>query len=179
MIRRIVTAVLIAALMLCAGATGLAADAADEQTSEAAEAVRDINIDINNTNININGVPWTGSWYACGPMSVGYLMSGLYAPYGSLYVVDSAGHERPCDAPVATGDSIVWYDAAGNRRTTEMVVKGDVLGTGVLSIAQLVRMAQALNGIWPLYGPYELAADLNGNGYIDISDLVMEAELLW
>ena len=47
-----------------------------------------------------------------------------------------------------------------NIRTTEMVVKGDVLGTGILSVAQLVRLAQALNGSAPLFGAYLLAGDL-------------------
>ena len=170
MIRKATAAIVTVALLLCLSVSGLAA--AEAQTEA---APRGIEININNVNVNVNGQRWDAS----GPMSVGYLQSGLYAPYGALYVVDSSGYQRPYDAPLATGDSVIWYDEAGNRRTTEMVVKGDVLGTGVINIAQLVRLAQALNGNWPLYGVYRIAGDLNGNGYIDIGDLVAEAELLW
>lgn len=169
MVRRVAAFALAAVLVLGLSTAALAA------ADETAKGSRDVQINIDNVNINVNGQPW----YAYGPMSVGYFVNGLYAPYGALYVVDSQGYEQPYGAPLATGDSVVWYDAAGNRRTTELVVKGDVLGTGILGISQLVRLAQALNGSRPLQGVYRIAGDLNGNGGIDIGDLVAEAQLLW
>ena len=177
MVRKIAAAALAAALILCLTVTALAESEPDGRTV----------ININNVNVNINGQPWYGGdpawlsspWYYGGPMSAGALTAGLYAPNGVLYVQGKDGRELPYDAPIATGDTIVWKDAMNNIRTTEMVVKGDVLGTGILSVAQLVRLAQALNGSAPLYGAYLLAGDLNGNGYIDIADLTAEAQLLW
>lgn len=194
MVRRMIAAALMAALLICASATGLAAEAAEQPADEADSSARiTINIDNTNINTNVNGVPWGGPiplrpgqpwypeapWFTFGPMTAGHLVSGLYAPNDILYVVNVIGDPVPYDQPIATGDSVLWIDASGNDRQTEMVVKGDVLGTGILSIAQLVRLAKALNGSWPLYGPYFLAGDLNSSGRIDIADLVAEAELLW
>ena len=62
-------------------------------------------------------------------------------------------------------------------REAAIVVTGDVLGTGVLNIAQLTRMAKALNGSDPLTGVYEKAGCFNGSS-IMIADLVAMARLL-
>lgn len=175
MIRRFVAVIILAAL-LCLSATAMAAEAPEEASvADSAREVITITNNNVNTNININGQPW----YIGAPMTAGYLASGLYAPYGALYVVNPQGNRVPPYDPVSTGDSVLWTDGYGNDRSTELVVKGDVLGSGTLSIAQLVRMAKALNGSWPLEGVYLIAADLNGSGGLDIADLVLEAQLLW
>lgn len=78
--------------------------------------------------------------------------------------------------PAATGLAALWT-SEGKTASAALVVGGDVLGSGVLNIAQLVRMAQALNGTRPLSGVFLAAADFNGGG-LEITDLVHEAELL-
>lgn len=61
--------------------------------------------------------------------------------------------------------------------TVTIIVTGDVLGTGVLSLSQLVRMAQALDGSRPLQGVFLKAGDFTGDGNITLTDLVREAQL--
>lgn len=58
------------------------------------------------------------------------------------------------------------------------VLTGDAIGSGRMNIAQLVRIAQCLNGTAQLSGPYLAAVEFDHNGRADISDLVAEAGLL-
>lgn len=46
-----------------------------------------------------------------------------------------------------------------------------------MNLSQLVRMAAGFFGTDPLTGPYLAAADLNGNGDLALTDLVLEAAL--
>lgn len=82
------------------------------------------------------------------------------------------------DDIVATGDTVRFGSGSDYLDTLHVLVAGDVLGTGVLNVAQVARLAQAINGTQPLRGPYLQAADVNGSGSLDISDLVREAHLL-
>lgn len=59
-----------------------------------------------------------------------------------------------------------------------LVIDGDVLGNGKLSIAQLTRLARAVSGIEPLEGVYEQAADLNDSDSVNIADLTILASWL-
>lgn len=77
------------------------------------------------------------------------------------------------DMPVQTGMEVRWSSEAP---FTSLVVYGDVLGTGEMSLTQLTRMAAALNGSQPLEGAYLKAADVNGSGALDLTDLTLEAE---
>lgn len=79
--------------------------------------------------------------------------------------------------PIATGEhvSVTLVEDIRGVRLFQVIVRGDVLGTGQLSIAQVVRLAAALNGTHPLSGLYAQAGDLNGSGRIDISDLTVLA----
>lgn len=92
------------------------------------------------------------------------------------YLQDGAvisAEERPLSRP-ATGEHALVIDTEKqNYALFELVITGDVLGTGSLNIAQLVRMAQAVNGSAPLEGVYAQAGDLNGDGSISIADLVI------
>lgn len=78
-----------------------------------------------------------------------------------------------------TGDAIM---CTGYRlelvKDATVIMTGDVLGTGVMNIAQIVAMARDLNGVQKLQGVYAIAGDFNHNGAIDISDLVAEAHIL-
>ena len=59
-----------------------------------------------------------------------------------------------------------------------MVVKGDVLGTGIANVAQMTTVAEAVLGTRTLTGLRKEAADMNGNNRIDIGDLVAMATIL-
>lgn len=94
-------------------------------------------------------------------------------------VQDKAGEDISIsEAPIATGDQVVFTDPDQIPETLTVVVRGDVLGNGTMSIVQLTAMARSLTGQNPLTGPYALAGDLNGSGSPDIADLTLEAWLL-
>lgn len=93
----------------------------------------------------------------------------------------ATGMPMPAEAPVGTGVLARWSEGdAEGLQAAPFVVRGDVLGTGTLSIAQLTRMAAHLNGDLPLEGVFLLAADVTGTptGTPDIADLVWEAAAL-
>lgn len=80
---------------------------------------------------------------------------------------------------VATGDTVVFALGEEVAAQATVVVAGDVIGSGIMSLAQLVRLAGALSGTGAeLTGPYLAAADLDGSGILSLSDLVRESELL-
>ncbi|MBD5560786.1 MAG: leucine-rich repeat protein [Clostridia bacterium] len=78
---------------------------------------------------------------------------------------------------VRTGMNARWTDSAGAEKTAQFVIMGDVAGSGQLNIVQLVSIARALTGLAELHGPYLAAADWDGNGSVDVADLMREAEL--
>lgn len=84
---------------------------------------------------------------------------------------------------ISTGDvlciaSIDDAEAANPVFQGTVVVMGDVVGDGAMSLSQLIRMAQAYTGRLPLEGVYLAAGDFAGTGRIDLLDVVREAELL-
>lgn len=112
-------------------------------------------------------------------VSVGSLISALKLPEGASAVVRNAnGVEQVSDAPLATGFvvDITGADDLPGRLT--VVVTGDVLGTGTISLSQVIAVAKALTGQAPLTGPYFMAADFDRSGKIDITDLIREVQLL-
>lgn len=113
-------------------------------------------------------------------VTVDTVLGWLEAPGGGTITICTAGSEAPAEAaaPAATGMAVVLSDGDAELLRAEICVTGDVLGTGLLSVAQVVRMATALRGTAPLNGVYLLAGDLNETGAVDISDLVAEAALL-
>lgn len=82
------------------------------------------------------------------------------------------------DTPAGTGLAITWTRRDGSQGQATLVVAGDVLGTGVLSLSQLQRMALAFTGQEPLTGAYLDAADVNGSGSLSLSDIVTESSML-
>lgn len=80
---------------------------------------------------------------------------------------------------VATGDIVAFSRGGEEVSRATVVVSGDVIGTGIISLAQLVRLAGVFSGSGsPLKGAYLAAGDFNANGEIGLGDLVQEAELL-
>lgn len=75
-------------------------------------------------------------------------------------------NEPDCDEPVVADEVTI-------------VILGDVIGTGRMSISQLVRMANHMleERLLP-EGPQREAADINGNGKCDIGDLSRAARIL-
>lgn len=94
-------------------------------------------------------------------------------------VLLSDGNVASQDALTATDMSVQVRDEAGNALADyPVVVTGDVMGSGVLSVSQLTRIAGELNGTVDLEGPYLLAADWTGDGAPTITDLVAIAKAL-
>lgn len=76
-----------------------------------------------------------------------------------------------CRAAAVSPDGIFYAQSV-------IVIPGDVLGTGEITISQLVRMAQALGGRRPLKGIYAIAGDVDNSSDFGITDLVIEARFL-
>lgn len=106
------------------------------------------------------------------------LLDGFDVPVdvaGTVVYADTA--PGPRDA-AATGDRIAFHRNGELLSEVTVIVDGDVLGSGVMSLSQLVRMAAALSRGNPLRGVHLLAGDFTGSGSIDLSDIVHEAALL-
>lgn len=97
-----------------------------------------------------------------------------------IFAADGTQVSLAADARICTGQHGCFYFGGYDEgvRLFDIVVHGDVLGNGMLNIAQVVRLAQAINGSKPLTGLYLLAGDINRNGTVDISDLSILAEWL-
>lgn len=95
-----------------------------------------------------------------------------------LWVVDPEENARGIGDEVATGDQLWVLDNDSYPTGVFIVVKGDVLGTGKPSVTQLVRIARAYTGTEPLDGLAAAAADVNGDGSLGLSDIVMAANQL-
>lgn len=102
------------------------------------------------------------------------------APGGyTLQLLTQSGQEVESDEPVATGMKLVLVQTVTEETvdTVNVVVQGDVLGSGVMGLSQLVRMAAAYRGREQLSGAFYQAALLTGRSTIQLSDLVAEATL--
>lgn len=80
---------------------------------------------------------------------------------------------------VSTGQAVALFSKDAEPESfSEIIVSGDVLGTGEFNIAQLTRLAQAVNGSKPLTGVYLAAGKVAGGEELSISDLVAAARML-
>lgn len=109
-----------------------------------------------------------------------HLISSMDVPNGmELRIVQADGTSTQPHTPVSTGQRVQVCGGDGTLIwTATIAVRGDVIGTGRLSLTQLVQMGRQLTQHEVLEGPYLLAADLTGDGKFSISDLVMEAAAL-
>lgn len=123
------------------------------------------------------GIPISGRMKMYTPQM---LLDSLETPEGmTLRLVDRAGQPVADTSAVATGmvlDVLNGDEEVAERLFT--VVQGDVIGTGLMTLTQLVRMAQAFTGTTTLEPLYEIAGDFGGTGTITLSDLVRESRLL-
>lgn len=96
----------------------------------------------------------------------------------AVFVDPESGEEVAAGTPAGTGLVAKWTDEEGAACTAQMLVRGDVLGTGVVNLSQLTRMAAAMSDADTLDGVYLAAALLSGEGdSVGITDLAMEASL--
>lgn len=107
------------------------------------------------------------------------VVAAFDSPLGTSVDVTHADG-MPCDGdePVATGDIVHLRGTEGGAQLITVVIPGDVAGSGILNIAQVTRLASALNGALPLTGPYLQAGLLTGGSRISVSDLVTLAKWL-
>lgn len=125
----------------------------------------------------------SGQWQLRGPVAGSAdnatkrseLLGGLILPDGIRATVESI---RETDDIVATGDRIQFTRGGEILSEVIIIVDGDVLGSGVMSLSQLVRMTSALSGDAVLAGPFLKAGDFTHSGSIDLSDIVRESAML-
>lgn len=92
---------------------------------------------------------------------------------------DGSGIQMDEDAIVGTGCQARLVNADGQTvDTATVVMRGDVTGSGMITLSQLVHAAGAFRGTTTLENAYAAAADWNANGTIDLSDIVLQAKLL-
>lgn len=97
--------------------------------------------------------------------------------YVALY--DKSGSQMDDNAIVGTGCQARLVNADGQTMdTATIVMRGDVTGSGMITLSQLVYAARAFRGTETLEDAYAAAADWNANGVIDLSDIVLQAKLL-
>lgn len=105
--------------------------------------------------------------------------SEMDAAHGKWAAVTDDGETLTAGQVIATGQTLEARNIEGGTLgTRSLAVRGDVTGTGIAGINQLVRLGAALSGADPLTGVWLLAGDLNDSGFIDISDLVLACEQL-
>ena len=97
---------------------------------------------------------------------------------GSIEFTRNGRAVKDTDA-VGTGVVVTLLDKNGvPLDDVTVVVKGDVMGTGVSTLSQLTTMAKARNGKVTMSTPYKRASDHNNNGqYFELSDIVAQAKL--
>lgn len=131
---------------------------------------------------NVDGT-WriTGSivGHAGNTLSEVWLLDQFVLPTGTVVELDKEENPLRKDMyAVATGDVLRFYRDGQQIAEITVIVAGDVLGIGVMSLSQIVRMASAMSGEEPLEGHFLAAADFSSTGQIGLSDIVQEASLL-
>lgn len=111
--------------------------------------------------------------------TVADLLDGLLVSSGTIEVRTVSGDHADSNTPAATGMMVYAYDDDGMlREVYPIVVPYDVLGTGTMSLSQLIRLARGFTGTEPLHGIYLDAGAQTRSGIVTLSDLVKVARLL-
>ena len=128
-----------------------------------------------------NGYPWyyiVGLSLAEPPRTLQYVMDCFDCPPGTRVEIGSSIPADPATGQIlaATNERVAVVSSTNDKRMLPIIVMGDVLNTGKMSLSQVIRMANAVSGV-PLGGPELMAGDFGGTGKISLSDLVTEAKL--
>lgn len=111
-------------------------------------------------------------------LSVDALLRSFDVPDGIVSVVTAQGEPAHPEAPAATGMMVRITDEDGTIRSEyPVVVPYDVLGTGVIDLTQVVRLASAYVGKEPLEGAFLAAGSQVRPGQICLTDLVRQVRL--
>lgn len=112
--------------------------------------------------------------------SVQDFLTGVHPPAGGrVEVVSPQEKVLSGSALITTGCEVRVYDSAGALADQAVVgLRGDVCGSGVLDVAQLVQTARYLNGSRTPTELQEFCADVSRNGRVDITDLISMASAL-
>ncbi|MBD5559684.1 MAG: hypothetical protein HDQ87_04910 [Clostridia bacterium] len=133
---------------------------------------------------SVDGVRYLiGPWAKLTARSMQEILARLnyVPPQGyTLEIRTADGQPAAADARAETGTQLILIDNAGGETVDRviLVIRGDVLGAGIMNIAELHAMAQGLNGERTLEGAYALACDMNSVTGIDIGDIVAGAQIL-
>lgn len=95
----------------------------------------------------------------------------------SMQVRSNMGGILEDEECICTGLLAVFKRKWTQNASAQIIVMGDVNGTGLMSLGQMVRMAQAYKGMAPLQGVYLEAGDFNETGRVDLSDVVVCAKM--
>lgn len=172
MIKRILSAAAALTMTFAVGMPAMAAPAADISAKPNAPFVLEQNSD------------GTGSLVAEAAGSAGTAISKirerLTIPAGHRVVFIEGSNSTAHDSAIlATGMKCRVVNGAQEPVfDADVIVRGDVTGTGKMTLTQLVRMSSAVSGAKPLDGLFLRAGDWNGNGKIELSDLVREAQAM-
>lgn len=129
-----------------------------------------------------------GTKYAKGPSVSGsgttameYLNElGYEAPAGYTLELQTATGARVQDGAIVTSGMRLLLTQQKTSEvvdTADVVIMGDIIGTGTADLSQVVAIAAAYRGTRKLSGPFFQAALLVGGTTINLSDVVAEARL--
>ena len=124
---------------------------------------------------NENGLHLIGSYQGT-EVSVEKLLEDPVFESSMQIMILREGTPLDKTACVKTGDFISLGDREDS--TAVLVLKGDLLKTGSVSIAQLIRLAKGVRDAGSLQILEELAGDIDDSERIDIVDLVLLARYL-
>lgn len=112
--------------------------------------------------------------------TIGDIIDSFECPEGSKVEVSQwppGGSGDGMQTPVATNEQIMATSSTGSTKAMTLVVMGDVLGTGKMSLAQITTMVKALTGTATFVRAELMAGDFGGSGNITLSDLLTEVKL--
>lgn len=99
-------------------------------------------------------------------------------PEGTIEILRADTTPVGPEEMVGTGDILRVTRPDGTAAAqARIVIPGDVTGSGEINLTEVTVMAQAVLGERTLAGPYLTAGDWNGNGTIDLTDLVREVQV--
>lgn len=106
------------------------------------------------------------------------LLLGVKPKWQMDVTVTNADGSIPDESdPACTGQIVDFVDRHGKvHDTATVVISGDVNGSGIMNLAQLVTLVAIYTGAQSVDPIYEIAADWNVDGSLGVGDLVRAAD---